>query len=93
MSTGLQFTKAPPEGTIARHWWDRGAEAEAACRVNSLSPAAIEVLTLLEALAQLNPGYSGEKLALAMARVYCPGELKRRRRLRHWLHSLIGVGD
>jgi len=48
---------------------------------------------LLEALAQLNPGYSGEKLALAMARVYCPGELKRRRRLRHWLHSLIGVGD
>jgi len=25
--------------------------------------------------------------------VYCPGELKRRRRLRHWLHSLIGVGD
>ena len=66
-----------PENASDDYW--AGALAEARARDGALSPGALEVRSTLEALDELRQQPAADLVA-ALARIYCPGLLKRRHR-------------
>jgi hypothetical protein len=73
---------APPqEDALAYRWWSQGAADEAKARDTALGAGALELRCLLESLDSLHGGTNtAEQLAGVIARIYCPGMLKRKYR-------------
>jgi hypothetical protein len=64
----------PPEGTEARHWWDKGAEDEAAIRDEGLCDDVREMRNCLEWLARRSnatdedgPGIAADLAVICLA--------------------------
>lgn len=74
------YGKLPAADTQEYLWWSAGAADEAKALNEGLTSEAREAREVLVGLARLKPGTTAADLVHMLAKIYCPGKLRRRYR-------------